>query len=301
MESFAPSLMAFYTNLRLSTTSLIQSITIGISTARLPSYGRSTSILHSLPQKACPSGFLHRNIMTPSRESSCDRAEESQPSLLDPDDLEGYRMSTRLPRSVSSASRFSEEPTPHPERTRKVSSVEGTSDQEHKRPLLRRKNIDQTTLSSVLAAFFVTVPFIAIVGILLYLINANRVGQEKLGLPDLHLPTDTSDSSAFLVDFSATQLTTLASWASNVATIVPGFLMTLYSWRVARYLLRQSEIGQSEKCPTPYQLGLLLEALDAKLMSVWNGFSYFFWKERLGSTKVLRLTIALLSAALALR
>ena len=243
--------------------------------------------------------------MTPSRESSSDREDERRPSLLDPDQPDDDRPSTQFPRRVSSVSTYSGKRAtcPEPERTQKIvpNAVEEVPDEEYREPLLSRRDLDRTTISSVLAAFFATVPFIAIVGVLLYLINANRVGREKLSLPDLHLPTDTSDSDAFLVNFSATQLTTLASWASNVATLVPGLLMTLYSCRVASYLLRQSELGQVEQLLTPYQLSLLLETLDAKLMSLWTGCSYFFWKGRLRASKVLRLPVALLFAALTLR
>lgn len=135
----------------------------------------------------------------------------------------------------------------------------------------------------ILAVIVTTLPFLVIIGVLLGLILVHRVERGISISPTLQLPDDKPNSNVYLTHFSATQLTTLASWASNVATLVPGFLLILYSYRLANLFIMQSNDGETHHLlPTPYQLGLLLGTLDGKLMSLWDGLRYSFWKQKDG-------------------
>ena len=76
--------------------------------------------------------------------------------------------------------------------------------------------------------------------------------QGKWVLLELQLPLDRVDSSAYLVDFSATQLTTLASWASSIATLMPRVLVGLHRYRVVRAIIHYSNAASLNELPTPY-------------------------------------------------
>jgi len=135
-----------------------------------------------------------------------------------------------------------------------------------------------------LAIIIITVPFLVFVGLLFYLVFKFRVQRGHLS-SGLQLPSDVDNDSVYFVDYSATRLTTIASWASNVATILPGLVMTMSSYHLANKFLDQSKKAQSHdvgirSLPTPYQLGLLLDMLDGKIMAIWNVSNYFLWKQR---------------------
>ncbi|KAL8991077.1 MAG: hypothetical protein Q9169_007953 [Polycauliona sp. 2 TL-2023] len=156
---------------------------------------------------------------------------------------------------------------------------------------MRRENLWYTFIPAVLTT---TVPFIAILGVLLYLVFSRRLETNGLQLPELKLPDDDGDSAAYYVDFSATKLTTLVSWASTVAGLAPGFIMTLVSYRVARRLNRYSEKQQIGKLPTNFQLGLLFEAFEAKLTSLWDTICFLLKTRKLRMNGLLAYTMLFL-------
>jgi len=265
------------------------------SSVSLPPQAENTNLLGRLPH---PHASLQRSV-------SQDHTDDDDPSLL-PADHEDGRPYVRSYHSVSSISTFRGEHIPqsqpmqeaNPDLLGKTTSADHQGkpyDGEHS------QGIDQGRIVKFLAAFLTTVPFLLVVGVLLHLIFANRVERRTSTSPNLRLPSDTDDADAYLVNFSATQLTTLASWASNIATLVPGFLMTLYSHHLASMMRRQSQNSENGTLPTPYQLGLLLEALDAKLTSLWDGLMYLSWKRRERMNAVVRLAYTLLLVAFTLR
>ena len=117
------------------------------------------------------------------------------------------------------------------------------------------------------ACALISLPMVALTGILLGLVFAYQV-------------TPNSDSGAYLVDFSATRLITIASWTSSVAPFLPGFVMTLLSFPAARNLQKSSEEGRSALLPTPYQLNLYLQSLYGGVGSLWQWAKYLFWRKR---------------------
>lgn len=66
------------------------------------------------------------------------------------------------------------------------------------------------------------------------------------------------DNSTYYVNFSATNLTTLASWSSLLANVSVGYAMVPGSFGVSAIILRNSVKGDPEQLATPYQHILLL-------------------------------------------
>lgn len=183
------------------------------------------------------------------------------------------------------------------------------SDQQRRPPLVtstvasrsRSQRRDDLRYNFVPAVVMTTLPFIAILGVLLYLVFSRRLERGTSSLPELSLPGDNDDPGAYFVDFNATHLTTLASWASTIAGLSPGFIMTLVSYRVARRLSRYSVNRQIEKLPTTYQLGLLFEGFEAKLTSLWDTLWYLAGKRRHRINGLLSYTLTFLLLASTLR
>jgi hypothetical protein len=61
-----------------------------------------------------------------------------------------------------------------------------------------------------------------------------------------------------MIDFSVARLVFVASWASTLATILGGFIMTLWSFKIAQEIRNASVDGKRYDLPTAYQLSLLV-------------------------------------------
>ena len=137
-----------------------------------------------------------------------------------------------------------------------------------------------------LACAAISLPMIALSGVLLGLIFAYQVAPN-------------SDPGAYLVDFSATRLITIASWSSSVAPFLPGFVMTLLSFPAARHLQKSSEWERSASLPTPYQLNLYLQLLSGGVGALWQWMKYLFWRKREKQVPIIvRLVLGLIFATL---
>lgn len=155
--------------------------------------------------------------------------------------------------------------------------------------------------SLIIAATVITIPFLAFTGFFAYLITHYQVERGSDASPQLRLPSDNDDSHAYYIQYSGTKLTTVADWASNVAAISPGCVMIISSYCLALVFKRQSEVGNTEALPTPYQLGLLIEAFDGKLTSLWDGLCYLFWRRREKLNVLLRRAFGIFIVSLLLR
>ena len=123
----------------------------------------------------------------------------------------------------------------------------------------------------LIAGLVVSVPMALLTAILLGLIFTHRVSQSNSVIAVSG--NSQSSSSAYLVDFGATRLLTIASLTSSVAPFLPGFIMTLLSFPAAKKVLA----GDSKNLPTPYQLGLYLQLLTAGLGSLYQWIKYKKW------------------------
>ena len=150
----------------------------------------------------------------------------------------------------------------------------------------------------VFACLVISFPMLVLSAGLLGIIYAYRVVQTDSDL----LFSESSDGvdvdpSAYLVNYSATRLITIASWTSSVAPLLPGFVMTLLSFPAARRFLRTSQAGQDQSLPTPYQLGLYLQLLNGGVGSLWQWIKYRGWSKRERQASVVTLLVLHLSSA----
>ena len=150
----------------------------------------------------------------------------------------------------------------------------------------------------VFACLVLSIPMLVLSGGLLGIIYAYRVIQTQSDL----LFSESSDEvdvdpSAYLVNYSATRLITIASWTSSIAPLLPGFVMTLLSFPAARRFLRTSQAGREQSLPTPYQLGLYLQLLNGGIGSLWQWIKYRGWSKRERQASVVTLLVLHLSSA----
>ena len=150
----------------------------------------------------------------------------------------------------------------------------------------------------VLACLVISIPMLVLSAGLLGIIYAFRVVQPEA---DLSYPGPSDgvdiDPSAYLVNYSATRLITIASWSSSIAPLLPGFVMILISFPAARRFLRSSQADQENDLPTPYQLGLYLQILTGGVGSLWLWIKYRFWSKRERQASVVTLLVLNLSSA----
>ena len=131
-------------------------------------------------------------------------------------------------------------------------------------------------------------PMVVLSGLLLGLVYSKRVKEAEESPSTLQLPNAVqNDASAYLVDYSATRLITIASWTSTVAPFLPGFVMVLLSFPAARRMLKTSNAGRGQNLPTPYQIGLYLHLLTASRGALWQCMKYKGWKKREKSVSVI--------------
>jgi hypothetical protein len=106
----------------------------------------------------------------------------------------------------------------------------GQPHEEHNMKRNRSKRMKGAYTDILLAYTIIVLPMLVLSGALLGLVFHYRVTQSSDLSGDLQFQdVANSDNNAYLVDFSATRLTTVASWTSSVAPMFPVFVMTLYS------------------------------------------------------------------------
>jgi hypothetical protein len=127
-----------------------------------------------------------------------------------------------------------------------------------------------------LTCLIICVPILLLSGLLLGLTLHYRVDTSNQSTsPTFLLPSPLEyPDSAYYVNFSATQLVTIASWSSSLAPLLSTLAMVLVSYLVARSILRSSQ-AHTGSLPTPFQLNLLLSAISASLGSFWSFARYF--------------------------
>ena len=134
-----------------------------------------------------------------------------------------------------------------------------------------------------LVCLLLVLPLYGVTTALLVVIYHNR-------LPDPR-PDSSSDScSGIVVGYGASQLTSLSTWISTVATLLAPAFMSLISYPVARSMTRHSETDS--RLPSPYQTGLLIELLGGSVVALWNSLSYSFSRRRARMSPLLYLSYA---------
>ncbi|KAH8750642.1 hypothetical protein BGZ57DRAFT_967313 [Hyaloscypha finlandica] len=131
----------------------------------------------------------------------------------------------------------------------------------------------------LLSLAIIFVPNLILTAVLLGLVFHYQVPQTHSELPGVSDPL-AREPSAYLVDFSATKLLTVASWTSTLSSLLPSFAMALVSFPVARKIANASKNKRTDDLPTPYQLSMLLGVLSGSVGSLWAWFKYRNWKKR---------------------
>lgn len=149
-----------------------------------------------------------------------------------------------------------------------------------------------------IACAVISLPMMVLSGVLLGLVFYYRVSPNSSTSAEFRLSQPTNhDRSAYLVDFSATRLITIASWTSSVAPLLSGFVMTLLSFPTARRISQSSERNRAPSLPTPYQLSLYLALLSGSFGSLWQWAKYRCWRQREGQASVVGTLVIGLAAA----
>lgn len=131
----------------------------------------------------------------------------------------------------------------------------------------------------LLAALVLIAPMLVLTVVLISLIlthlmpengSTYSIGDQK-GLPL---------GPAYYVNYSATRLVFISSVSSTMAPFLISAAMYLYSYPLALSLARSSDSGIGSKLPSPYQLHLIIGAIDARLKSLWSILRYICTSRR---------------------
>lgn len=137
-----------------------------------------------------------------------------------------------------------------------------------------------------------SIPLLALSAVLLALVFKHQVNSDP---PLFDIGTDqtipfidnkgtsdfAADGNAYYVNYDATRLITVASWSSTVAPLLPGFVLALLSFPIAKQMLDGSTAQRrSQSLTTPYQTSLLLALYGGSIGSLWPTAKYFFWPSR---------------------
>ena len=134
--------------------------------------------------------------------------------------------------------------------------------------------------SFILAAFLAIAPLLALFATLISLLGLYKVKPSSHSRADFSFNESGSDSTAFYIDYDATRYTTVASWTSSIALLLPGFLTSLIWYRQTQQLESDASLTRYDKLLTPYQLSLLLNLKSGTLSSLWEYVSYILSRRR---------------------
>ncbi|RDW59075.1 hypothetical protein BP5796_11999 [Coleophoma crateriformis] len=139
----------------------------------------------------------------------------------------------------------------------------------------QKKEPNEATEDILFTALAVTLPVLTLAAILIWIVFRYQINQDvkasKYGFPSVD---NGISGNAYYVDFNTTSFTTVASWASSVATLLPGFIMTLYSYKVAEQVKRDTDLQNNGRLPTPYQFHLWLQMSSGGVWAAWKGIRY---------------------------
>ncbi|KIW16458.1 hypothetical protein PV08_06512 [Exophiala spinifera] len=104
----------------------------------------------------------------------------------------------------------------------------------------------------------VILPMACLVAGLLGLMFGYRVRSDTSLFPQVSNTNSLNDNAVVLVNYSATRIAFVASWASTLAPLLAAFVMNLISYQTALKMLRSSSGTNQHDLPSPYQYSLLV-------------------------------------------
>lgn len=150
----------------------------------------------------------------------------------------------------------------------------------------------------IIAVLCIIVPMLGLAGLLIGLVLGYRVDRRQGGLdgPLTFTQRSDSDDDAYYVNFNATTLATIASWSSTVAPLLAVAALALYSYPISKRLKEHSQT-HGRDLPTPFQFGLLLEALSGSITAFFSLGAYLSWKSHQKMVSMLRSSFIVLLVA----
>jgi hypothetical protein len=105
--------------------------------------------------------------------------------------------------------------------------------------------------------------------------------------------------SGLIVNYGASQLTSVSTWISTIASLLAPAFMALLAYPVVKTMTRRLETNHStKKMPSPYQTGLLVELLGGNLVALWSSLSYMISRKRARLSPLLYFSYAALVCAI---
>jgi hypothetical protein len=136
----------------------------------------------------------------------------------------------------------------------------------------RRSRISIATLQLrhvCLVYLLILLPLVAITLALLIVVYNNRLPR-----------TEDLTCGGLVIDYGASQLTSLSTWISTVASLLTPAFMALFSYPVARAMTRDTTKRSMKGLPSPYQTGMLVELLSGSLLPLWTSLTHMLSRRR---------------------
>ena len=134
-------------------------------------------------------------------------------------------------------------------------------------------------LDIFLASISLIVPMLALSAVLLGLVYTHLMPNNASTYSDGN-STGIELGQAYYVNYSATRLVFIASVSSTLSTVLITAAMVLVSYPIAHDLAVKSDEDAVSKLPSPYQLSLIIKALDGKPQALWSILSYALGSKR---------------------
>ena len=162
-----------------------------------------------------------------------------------------------------------------------VSPSKATASTLVSREELRNSRYEDALTELILCGIAVTLPVLGVTGALLAIVFAFQLNEQSPSATSLFSSgNEHTYGDAYLVNFDATKLTTVSSWASSVAAILPAFYMALWSYRTAAAVRHMSNSTDCKDSFSPYQLSLDLQLRTGSLVALFEGFKHAMGKSR---------------------
>jgi hypothetical protein len=159
-------------------------------------------------------------------------------------------------------------------------------DSNHDRSLQNCWNIQNPwktyTRKIILSGSLVTVPMVAFVGAISWIVFANIIGLRDCPYPELCYEVNTGDTlrgSNYYIDFPVGRIAFVASLSSAISFTLVGACMAMYGFIVARQLLETSRTSvQGKRLPSPYNITTIIRLLNAETTLLWDLSSRFLFR-----------------------
>jgi hypothetical protein len=123
------------------------------------------------------------------------------------------------------------------------------------------------------AAFMAIFPVLALALALIILLSRHEI-KSSPDRASVLSSTHVDVSDVYLLNVNSNKYLTIADWASSIAMLLPGFLMPLLWYYIARELHRFSMSDEKDNLPTPYQMGILISLRSGSFLDLCGFILY---------------------------